>query len=448
MRETEVSGRRRVAVVGGGAAGISAGFWLRKAGAAVTVFESGAQAGGRCRTVERDGFRFDIGAGALPSTNDAVLRLISALGADAEVERRGAVIGALRDGAVHRIARRDPRTFLTARHIPARDKASLWRLGLDLGRMFRSISYRDLGTAARFDVETMHDYCTRHYPASVRDNLLEPITRALLLTEPEQTSVVDLFAACKALLVAGHILTHPDGVGFFLDRAAHHLDIRLGATVDDVTETGGGVQVRWTEDGSSRQEPFDAAVLALPAKPAVAVYPGLDADRRKYLENLDYSTCIVVSLGVDGRPAEASSMVLIPRDVHPDLAVVGLGHNLAPGRAPDGAGVLTAFWMTDWSTRHLGDPDAEIVEHTRATIERLFPGWARTVRTSVVSRWPEALVASRVGTYRGLADFHAHTDPSARVQLAGDYHAQTSVNASLTAGERAAARLATTLNLR
>src|SRR5882757_6250673 len=259
--ESSIVAARRVAVVGAGAAGISAAFWLRRAGAHVQVLEAGEQVGGRCRTVERDGFRFDISAGALPSTYADLLRLLDALGVRHEIELRGAVIGALRDGAVHRIARRNPLSFLSARHIPAKDKASLWRLGLDLGRMFRSINYRDLGTAARFDVETMHDYCTRHYPDSVRDNLLEPITRALLLVEPEQSSVVDLFAACRSLLLAGHILTHPEGVGFFLQRAAQHLDVSLGAVVDRVDETEDGVEVHWSDARGTQLERFDAAVL-------------------------------------------------------------------------------------------------------------------------------------------------------------------------------------------
>ncbi|MDT7663837.1 MAG: 1-hydroxy-2-isopentenylcarotenoid 3,4-desaturase, partial [Pseudonocardiales bacterium] len=58
--ESSIVAGRRVAVVGAGAAGISAAFWLRRAGAHVRVLEAGEQVGGRCRTVERDGFRFDI----------------------------------------------------------------------------------------------------------------------------------------------------------------------------------------------------------------------------------------------------------------------------------------------------------------------------------------------------------------------------------------------------
>jgi predicted NAD/FAD-dependent oxidoreductase len=103
--------------------------------------------------------------------------------------------------------------------------------------------------------------------------------------------------------------------------------------------------------------------------------------------------------------------------------------------------------MSDFSTEHFGDPDDVLVARTIATVNRLLPGWADDVRASAVTRWAPALVASEVGTYAGLVDFHAHTDPHARIQLAGDYHAQTSVNASVAAGARAAEQLTTVLEL-
>jgi protoporphyrinogen oxidase len=48
-------------VLGGGPAGLTAGYLLGKAGRDVTVFEADDQVGGLAKTVERDGYRFDLG---------------------------------------------------------------------------------------------------------------------------------------------------------------------------------------------------------------------------------------------------------------------------------------------------------------------------------------------------------------------------------------------------
>ena len=50
-----------ILVLGGGLTGLSAGCVLTRAGLRVKVFESDAEVGGLSKTIEKDGFRFDIG---------------------------------------------------------------------------------------------------------------------------------------------------------------------------------------------------------------------------------------------------------------------------------------------------------------------------------------------------------------------------------------------------
>jgi protoporphyrinogen oxidase len=48
-------------VLGGGPAGLTAGYLLERAGRDVVVLEAEDQVGGLAKTVERDGYRFDLG---------------------------------------------------------------------------------------------------------------------------------------------------------------------------------------------------------------------------------------------------------------------------------------------------------------------------------------------------------------------------------------------------
>ncbi|HYW08198.1 MAG TPA: FAD-dependent oxidoreductase, partial [Longimicrobium sp.] len=52
----------RIAVVGGGPAGVSAALRLVRGGATVTLFEAAERVGGRTRTDSVDGYRIDSGA--------------------------------------------------------------------------------------------------------------------------------------------------------------------------------------------------------------------------------------------------------------------------------------------------------------------------------------------------------------------------------------------------
>ncbi|HEX4363524.1 MAG TPA: NAD(P)/FAD-dependent oxidoreductase [Solirubrobacteraceae bacterium] len=66
---------RPVAVLGAGPAGLTAGYMLARTSEPVIVFEAGSQVGGLARTVERDGYRFDLGGHRFFTKSDEVQRL-------------------------------------------------------------------------------------------------------------------------------------------------------------------------------------------------------------------------------------------------------------------------------------------------------------------------------------------------------------------------------------
>src|SRR5947207_10208488 len=57
----EITPERPVLALGGGPAGLTAGYLLAKQGKPVIVLESTDQVGGIARTEVRDGYRFDLG---------------------------------------------------------------------------------------------------------------------------------------------------------------------------------------------------------------------------------------------------------------------------------------------------------------------------------------------------------------------------------------------------
>jgi oxygen-dependent protoporphyrinogen oxidase len=121
--------------------------------------------------------------------------------------------------------------------------------------------------------------------------------------------------------------------------------------------------------------------------------------------------------------------------------VVILDHNKAPGRVPADTAMISVYWHRDWADRYWDSDDDKIVPDAVTAVAKVLPDIVGHVVNGYVWRWDPCTVARPVGGFAELADFASRLDPSARIQLAGDYFAITTVENSLASGTAAASRL-------
>jgi oxygen-dependent protoporphyrinogen oxidase len=431
----------RAGVVGAGIAGLTAGFRLKEAGFAVTVLEADDHVGGRMATVERGGFLMDTAAAILPTTYRQMVTLIADAGLAGEIVPTSDLVGIVRSGTVHRLRSHAKTDGLTTKLLSPAAKLHMVKMVADLVRAGDRLDWYDLGRAADLDIETARQYADRRLSREILDWIVDPALGALFVASPDRLSAVDFLFAVRNIL-GGSFFNSRNGVGFLPEGLARHVHVELSARCTSVEERTGGVVVTWERAGEAEHvEEASVCVIALSGHQMLAVYPQLDPVRRAVVEDIEYSTCVDVHLALSAPPAEESMMLQVPSREHPDLCVIVLDHNRAPGRAPAGKGLLTSYWHTAWGDQQWDRPDDEIVETAVPVIDRILPGVADAVEFARVQRWRPAVVMSRPGTYRDLARFTAATDPAARVQLCGDYLSASTTNASLCSGERAAERI-------
>lgn len=144
--------RHEIHVIGAGLAGLTAAAFVARAGHEVVVHETRDRPGGRSRTSEREGFRFDQGPHALYRGGPA-MRALAELG----IHPRGVapeVGGVLvHDGRLHR-APTGPRLLLQTRFLGWRDK-------LELARVLAALPRRRAGDHAQRSVDEWIDGVAR-----------------------------------------------------------------------------------------------------------------------------------------------------------------------------------------------------------------------------------------------------------------------------------------------
>jgi oxygen-dependent protoporphyrinogen oxidase len=439
-----MSDSSRVFVVGAGPSGLAAAWRLHEAGRDVVVVESRDRVGGQLLSIKRDGYLMEAGTTILPAAYDSVMRLVHDVGMTDELVPANSLMGFMRDDQMHYL--RSNRLILDAARtklLSLRSKLKVAKLAVDSFKLRKLLSYEDLSIAGAHDNETPEQYCRRRgLDGELYDYLIEPTVRGGAGVPASVISVVEFFFLWQKVL-GTKLFAFRDGYSSFPERLAAALpDVRLSAEVVEVFEDADGVAVTCVgADGKQYTERGAGVVVSCMGNRVPDIVPQLDGDRAKFLRDLNYTSTMSINLALNRIPDCPASFVVVPRPVSDGLFAVILEHNKAPGRAPQGKGLVSLFMMNQWAVDHMDATDDQILADALPEVEKVLPGIGDDIEFTRVNRWYPVLVYSHPGLYKELGRFHVTRDRSSRIHLAGSYNSSGNVNTATTAGERAAREL-------
>ncbi|MCE2861016.1 MAG: hypothetical protein RIR76_2235 [Verrucomicrobiota bacterium] len=355
---TSTTSPARVAVIGGGVTGLTAGTELRRAGLDVTVFERAARPGGVVAAVRENGWLRELGPNSLLEGTTEIAEFIDDLGlgtrrlyASPEAKRRYIVRGG-RPMALPV----SPLGFVTTPLFSVRAKLHL------LGEPWRPRGRADTE-------ETVADFVTRRLGPEFLDYAINPFVAGVYAGDPRRLSVRQAFPKLFAIeqehgsLIRGalarrnatggpkgRIFSFPEGLGEIAAAAAARLGdaLRLKHHVGKVARVDGHWRLGIAADGREETADFDAVVCALPAD-ALATLPisvGPEAKGLGTLGAIAHPPVVSVFTGYR-REQVAHALdgfgVLMPEVERGKILGALFSSTLFPGRAPAGHVALTTF---------------------------------------------------------------------------------------------------------
>ncbi|WP_067671501.1 protoporphyrinogen/coproporphyrinogen oxidase [Nocardia miyunensis] len=430
------------AVIGGGIAGMAAAYELRKAGFTVTVFESRDRVGGRIWTIRKGDFLMDLGTAVYLGTYRDAIAMIHEVGLTHEFVETAAVMGLPRDGVMHHLdLTKLVRAGLTTRAISPMGKLKATRLVADVVRNRKGLGYDTYDELAKIDTETVTEYGRRALNAELLEYLAQPLVSGTWVADANETSVALLHWTVRNMLVS-HVYNLTSGVAGLPEHVSTLVDTRLEHRVVNVTNDNTSVSVTYESPGAGQHtETFDACVIATTAEPALEMYPQMDDNHRGLYETNRYRRLGSIVIGFSERPRDSATFCLIPGKDDPDTISIVADHNKAPGRAPEGKGLITVLLAHEYLDRTDHLPDADILDRAVESVKRYYGGLPGEVEEHAVVRWAESVPAIGKGRFRRIADFRRHIDPTPRVQFASDMDRIPGLNGALVSGKEAAARV-------
>lgn len=443
---------RRIAVIGGGLAGLMAARALEEKGAEVCILEGAARLGGVVQTTATEGYLHEQAASSFLAKPGGMLALckeleVPVVKASPAARRRWIFL----DGKRREVPS-GPLSLLTTDLLT-------WRGKLDLLR-------EPLRPARRVDQagdESVYDFAARRFGAQMARALVSPFVGGIFAADAHDVSLEAGFPQLAELDAAGGVLrgqlkkmfggrkaaaasvagqapklakgerglwAPAGGMSMVIQALAaqlHSCEVRLGCKVVELIPRSGSVEVV-TEVSTGKatattRERFSGVVVALPATQAAKLLPSLpEAGRR--LGELARSPAAVVSLGYhiqDFREIglDGFGMLIAGGEKARTLGVV-FESVLWPGRAPADRVLLRCILGGARDPEAYALTDQELIAAATEDIATTLGVRAAPVH-ALATRWAEGIAPFRVGHRQRVLEASTLLR-SQRIALAGaDY---------------------------
>lgn len=441
----------RIAVVGGGIAGLACAWKLQRAGHEVTVLEREPVPGGRMRServaTPRGVFVVDRGAQFVASGYRNLHAVADTLGLAPKRHFVGRTRNAiLRDGRLHPGDYGSLLEIARSKLLSTRAKLRLPRLLLELAKQRRHLDPYHPERAAPIDRESLADGLTRVVGAEAMEYLFAPAFSSTFDADPEDHSLAFALLTTRFVLGGFRLQAFDGGIGLLTETLASQLAVRTRCTVTSVETNARGARVTCEGEGGEATLDVDAAVVAVPGTLVAAMVRTLTDEERTFFDSVRYVRGMVCFLMTERAPASVPWYgVAFPRREGIGLYGMAVDH-WKPGVAPAGAGLLNAALTAEAAERLRHAPDEAVVAHVLDALARTPVGRLDPI-ASAVHRWDPMLPLFPAGHLARLAGFQARRDRSPRLAFAGDFLIGPYTEMALTSGLRAATEMVRGLTL-
>lgn len=436
----------RVAIVGGGISGLSAAYFLDKAGHRCTLIESQDRLGGVIRTERAEGCLIEAGPDSFIAQKPWALELIRELGIEDQVIGsrdhlrttcilRGGRLIPLPDG-IQFLAPTKFLPMVTTRLLSWRAKATMaleWFQRPPAQSPYRSAD------------RSVAEFVRQHYGDEVNEYLAQPMLAGVYGGSPEQLSISAVLPRFVELerkygsLTRGILKSRPKpqpgssrkpgslfltlkgGMGVLTGTLAQKLEGRLERVTAEVTriERVGDRFALATRGGTLEA---DQVVLAVPANRAAPLLERFDPQLAGLLGQVRYHSSITISL-VYRRPEFEHPLngfgFLIPRAEKRQLVACTWVNTKFAHRAADDRPLLRAFLAGEKAEAFLPLSDAELGEMAHGELSEIM-GFAARPAACRVHRWPRAMAQYQVGHEALVENIERKVDAIPGLYLTGN----------------------------
>jgi oxygen-dependent protoporphyrinogen oxidase len=453
----------RAVIIGGGISGLSAAYYLNKAGVPAVLIERAPRLGGVIQTETVNGCVLEEGPDSFLSAKPAALELIREVGLASDVIssndhlrvtyiwKAGRLIP-LPDGMMMMV----PTKFAPILMSPLLSWATKIRMGLEI--------FRQPGVGSGRD-RTVSEFIEDHYGRESVDYLAEPLLSGVYGGSPDRLSVasvltrfVELEAKYGSLtrgVLASRRAAGPKAQGAPLFRTLKGGLAQLTRTLEEkirpnttliqaeveaLERTDSGFRVRAGAEWIAAAN----VVVATPAWQAGGLLGAVDPVLAELLSGVQYSSSMTLALGYDkatlGHSLEGFGFLVPAKERGRLVACTWVGTKFSH-RVPDGQAVLRCFLGGAADEAILNESDEAVVAIVLKELQKIM---GITAKPSFyrIARWKKSMAQYTVGHQVRVTSIEERLAAQPNLYLAGNAYYGIGIPDCIKMGRQAADRIA------
>jgi oxygen-dependent protoporphyrinogen oxidase len=453
----------RVVIIGAGISGLTAAWWLHRAGVEVTVLEKESWAGGTIRTIEEAGWLVETGPNSALETTPLFGEMFDQLGISDE-------LCYAKKASTKRYILRDEKLHALPMSVGAFLTSSLWSMGAKL----RLLKEPFIGRADQ--EETIAEFVERRLGREFLDYAINPFVAGVYAGSPENLSVSAAFPKLYALeekyggLIRGMIggarerkeraekakdrarmFSFRKGMQTFPAAIAKGLGdrLKLKCRVIGVDYSNNSAfKVVYESDVQRLSIEADVVVVAVPSQAASGLLPKKASLLKTKLESVYYPPVAEVFLGFRGEQVQMpldGFGYLIPEKERRKILGTIWSSSLFEGRAPEGHVALTTFVGGSRQPELACYDEKDLVALVIKEIQSIM-GVKGEPAYSRVFKWEKAIPQYNLGYHDVIEAINRFETENSGMFLCANYRGGIAVGDCVISAEKTASSVIELLN--
>jgi oxygen-dependent protoporphyrinogen oxidase len=463
---------KRVAVIGGGIAGLASAFYLREIAAAaefplaVTVLERHGRPGGALWTIRRGGIIAEAGADSFITDEPDAMDLARRLGLEAEIvgiaqANRGASV--VRSGRIIPIpagfSLMAPSRLMPVMRSPIFTPAGKLRIALEPFVPARRTS----------SDESLAAFVMRRLGREALERLVQPLAAGIYVGNPKLLSMAacfprfqemerrhgSLYHGCRrtrrtnseaAGVRYGLFASFRSGISTLVERLETQLGEGLlrNAEVTALAKNNGRWRLTLAGGG---QVDADAVICAAPAPVAARILAAVAPGASQEIGAIEYASSAVVNLvykASDLAPDRFGLGIVVPEIERRRIIAISYSSRKFAGRVPADKTLLRAFVGGAMHPEMLDLSDEQLLAAVQQEVGDLL-GLRAAPEMTMVTRWPDSMPQYYVGHLERIARIEREVASIENLALAGAALHGVGIPACIRTGAAAAYSIFTAL---